>query len=224
MKHILTRGENELLKRVFLAQQEKPNQGDFVKLVESDLKRFDLKFEEIESMSKEQVKKELKKRASNAAFIELFQNLQRSTKVKGIKYNKLKLQRFLKSTISNTERTTITALRSKCVKGIKGNFPSMHKVCRHCPLKCNPEAPHMDTQEHVLVCSALGGSTADYNFIHGEDAEQRFIGTEYSKLMQKRAQLLEGEDLSSDSCCLPGADPDQSTTLQGGAAARLHNI
>ena len=33
MKHILSRKGNELIKKVFLAQQENPTTGDFVKLV-----------------------------------------------------------------------------------------------------------------------------------------------------------------------------------------------
>ena len=39
MKHILSRDDNELIKRVFLAQKETPTKGDFVRLVEKRSKR-----------------------------------------------------------------------------------------------------------------------------------------------------------------------------------------
>ena len=223
LKHILSRGEDELLKKVYLAQKEQPNQGDFVKIVEHDLKRFELKVEDIETMSKEMLKKELRKRALSAAFVELFRNMQGSTKVKGIKYDRLELQEYLKSRMSDEVRNTITGLRSKCVRGVKSNFPNLHKVCQHCPLMCNSQTPQLDTQDHILVCSALGGSNADYNFIHAGVEEQRYIGQEFSRVLKKRALLLEDETPTSTCCRLPGANPDQGTDLQGGAAA-MHYV
>ena len=36
LKHILSRSDEELIKKVFLAQKEHPTQGDFVKLVQQD--------------------------------------------------------------------------------------------------------------------------------------------------------------------------------------------
>ena len=32
------------------------------------------------------------------------------------------------------------------------NFPRMFKGRTNCPLKCNNEEPHEDTQEHLLTC------------------------------------------------------------------------
>ena len=224
LKHILSRGEDELLKKVYLAQEEKPNQGDFVKLIEHDLKMFELNVDDIRNMPKEVLKKELKKRALSAAFVELYKNMQGSTKVKSIRYERLQLQEYLKSNMSDEVRNTITGLRSKCVKGVKSNFPKLHTVCQHCPLMCNVQTPQLDTQERILVCSALGGSNADYNFIHAGVVDQRYIGKEFSRLIRKRALLLEDEAPTSTCCRLPGADPDQGTTLHGGAAATLHYV
>ena len=41
--------DNELIKKVFLAQRESPNQGDFVTLVNKDFKDFNMTHEEITS-------------------------------------------------------------------------------------------------------------------------------------------------------------------------------
>ena len=47
LKHILTRDDDELIKKVFTAQKEAPTQGDFVKLVEKDLKDLNIKYEDL---------------------------------------------------------------------------------------------------------------------------------------------------------------------------------
>ena len=219
LKHIMSRSENELLKKVFNAQKENPTKGDFVKLVDDDLKMIGLKYEDVESMSKLKLKSELRKRAQDGAFVELYQNLQKSTKVMHIKYIKLELQEYLKSKMTKEERNTITAVRSKCLRDIKANFSSMYKVCKHCPLQCDEVSPKLDSQEHILLCSALGGSTADLDFMHAGVVNQRFLGREISRIMWKRAQLLEASTTSSNCCRLPGAFLDQRAAQQGGAAA-----
>ena len=135
--------------------------------------------------------------------MELYKNMQGSTKVKSIRYERLQLQEYLKSNMSDEVRNTITGLRSKCVKGVKSNFPKLHTVCQHCPLMCNVQTPQLDTQEHILVCSALGGSNADYNFIHAGVVDQHLVVREFSRRMTMRNQILEGQEVAR--CChLPG--------------------
>ena len=47
MRHILSRSNEELIKKVFHAQKEQPTRGNFVHLVEKDLKDFELTYENI---------------------------------------------------------------------------------------------------------------------------------------------------------------------------------
>ena len=49
MKHIFSRNNDELIKKVFLAQQDSPRRGDFVKLVQKDIKDIGVTYEEIMS-------------------------------------------------------------------------------------------------------------------------------------------------------------------------------
>ena len=49
MNHILQRDDNELVKKVWLAQKNNPVQGDFVKLVQKDLKDLGLTQEQVTS-------------------------------------------------------------------------------------------------------------------------------------------------------------------------------
>ena len=48
LQHILSRKDGELIKQVLEAQKENPVAGDFVKLVENDLKCFGLKYSDLQ--------------------------------------------------------------------------------------------------------------------------------------------------------------------------------
>ena len=47
MKHIESRDDNELIKKIFTAQKETPTQGYFFKLVEKDLKDLNITYEDV---------------------------------------------------------------------------------------------------------------------------------------------------------------------------------
>ena len=221
LKHILSRSETELIRKVFEAQTNKPTSGDFVTSVKKDLEKFGLSEEDIEKMSKQQLKTDLRRKAKQFAFIELMEKVQQSTKTKEIKYTELRMQDYLKTDkINNKEVAMLFAIRSKCVREIKSNFKNMYRTCQHCPLNCE-ESPINDTQEHVLQCSALGGSNVEMDFIYASPVEQSSLFKVFSKLMTKREQLLEGATTSTtcSTCSLPGVILDQCA-LQG--AADIH--
>ena len=54
--------DNELIKKIFLAQKDSPNQVDFVNLATKDMSELNVTFIEVvsESLTKEQLKKKLK--------------------------------------------------------------------------------------------------------------------------------------------------------------------
>ena len=120
------------------------------------------------------------------------------------------------ASMNKEEMTMLTNMRSNCIKGIKANFKNMHKLCLHCPLKCDTENPQEDTQEHILVCSRLDGSNMDLELIHASSVEQSELARQFCGLMNQRTTLLE-EQSDSSSCCRPGANLDPSSL--GAAAA-----
>ena len=64
----------------------------------------------------------------------------------------MEVQQYLKSDLL-TQKQTLTAIRSHCLKGIKPNFKKKlkKKLSEHCPLKCGSEESHLqDTQEYLL--------------------------------------------------------------------------
>ena len=143
----------------------------------------------------------------------LMQQLQKGSKGKDIKYNNLEMQEYLISAkLNNDEKHLMTALRTKCLKGIKRNFPGMHRVCQHCPLSCMHQKPQKDTQDHVLNCKSIGAqSTVPIEFLCAGTVEQSLLAKEFSKRIRRREQLLEDRLDSTCSSCssLPGVNPDQ---------------
>lgn len=207
MKHIMERHDNELLKKVFLAQKLNPSQGDFVNIVEKDLKDLNLTHEEVAELSKTQLKATLKKNAKSAAFEQLETTLLTHTKVKDIKYKHLEMQMYLKSDeLSCEEIKTLTSFRSNCTRNIRSNFKKMFTNLE-CPLQCDGPTPQFDTPGHILECKKLRSISqkVDINHIYGNIVEQEIISRVLCKLMRKRNILL--EQLASN---LPGVIPDSS--------------
>ena len=217
LKHILSRTEDELIKKVLRAQKEKPTKGDFVKLVETDLIKLGMTYEEValETTTPNMLKVILKKNAKTAALGELLKDISKSTKGQKLKFNQLEIQDYLKSDkFTREEASMLTALRSRCVKGVRSDFKNMHK-CVHCPLNCNDKDPLEDTHEHILTCTKLSNSNVPLEFIHGSTVEQSLIATSFSALMRERRRILEEKDDLSSKCCLPGANLDQCSITNG---------
>ena len=128
MTHIISQDDDELIKKVFLAQRESPTRGDFIKLVEKDLKDFNITYEEAIASSISNVKLKKKTIEKNAAFKQLLDPLYTHKKVKHIRYEELNMQPYRKSEAISTETAKIlTAVRSQCLKGIIHNFTKMYK-------------------------------------------------------------------------------------------------
>ena len=119
LKHIIQKEDDELVKKVYMAQRDNPTSGDFVKLVEKDMEDLNVTYEQVASMDKIKLKKMLKLNATNAAFKELKEKLKKHKKVKHMKYEHFEIQSYLQSKILHPEEArVVTALRSQCVKNV----------------------------------------------------------------------------------------------------------
>ena len=162
LQTIIKREEEELTRRVFMAQLEDPNEGDFVQLVRRDFEEMCLPFNiaSVESSGVEVYRKTIKTKVREAAFKYLKNKQQTHSKVKDIKYDKLETQPYLKSYLfSNEETSLLFALRTKTARMFKGNFSNLFGGKVECPLKCWDLAMHepapQDSQEHILVCKKV---------------------------------------------------------------------
>ena len=203
---------------MYLAQLDKPTNGDFVNPVKKDLMMLGISYDEATSTNMS--KKMLKEHATSVAFEKLLSIQKTHSKIKDIKYEVLETQTYLKSQLFSTRQANmLTALRSHCVRGIKSNFNKFYKNQLNCPLQCNTETPYIDTQEHTLNCSSLKKSpeATSISFMYGNVDKQYELAKKFSSLMRSREKILEAQVPS-----LPGASiPDQSPRQQQqqGAAA-----
>ena len=186
-----------------MSQKETPTKGDFIQLIEKDLKALNITYEE--TITNRISKLKLKTIAKSVAFKVLLETQSTHKKVKHINYPTLNIQPYLTSDlVSQDNAKTLTALRSQCVKGVRHNFTKMYKKSLKCPLQCNLETPQEDTQEHILICGKLSqGKQMNLNDIFASNVQlQAKLAKIISPLLRRRKQLLEDQE---DPSCVPGA-------------------
>ena len=160
LQTLLKRNDGEVTKQVLLAQIEEPFKGDFVQLVEEDLKsiKFPINYDLVKKLPTEKFKNLIKKKFKALALEHLLILKENHSKVKDIKYSELKPQEYLLSNLfTNKDTELLFNLRTKTNKNFKANFPSLHQRGLSCPLLCWTDqeiAPH-DTQENLLECQTL---------------------------------------------------------------------
>ena len=114
LQTILKRAENQLTRRILLAQKADPSPGDFVNIVDSDLKKLNLNmdYKGIESMNKEFFKNMVKKKVKEAALKNLKELQYANSKIRNIKYPELQCQPFsLSSIFTNEDVNLLYSLR-----------------------------------------------------------------------------------------------------------------
>ena len=119
LQTIFQREPEELIRKVFEAQKSDPTQGDFCELVEKDCQIINLELteEEIRDMSRYELRIHTKKKAIEAAIIELQHIKATKSKMDGIEYVGLfDLQEYLQSPVfSRDEASLLLALRTRTV-------------------------------------------------------------------------------------------------------------
>ena len=206
LQTILKRSENELTRRILLAQKADPSPGDFVKLVESDLKKLNLhmEYEDIESMNVEFFKNMVKKKVKEAAFKHLKELKDTHSKISDIKYSELECQPYILSSIfTNEDVNLLHSLRGRSIQ-CKGNFKSRYGDDISCTLCTTGEA---DDQPHILKCEKIleNFSTVElvknkvkYDDIFGEPPEQKQVTVMFRKLLEIRKELLDKQKETED--------------------------
>ena len=202
---VISRNDEELVKRVFIAQSEKPSPGDFVNLVATDFESIGekLNINAVCAMKREEFKKHIKKRLKQSSLEELTKIQAGHIKVNSIVYSELATQKYLTSPLfSNTETQLLFALRSNCVRGIKANFSSHYKNNLSCALSCGNKT-QIDDQQHLLQCIPilLKLSSSDLKTlnnvkitdIYGTVQQQKSAVSIISRLLEIRNIILESQ-------------------------------
>ena len=220
LQTIVKREEEELTRRVFTAQLDDPCPGDFVELVKKDFKDIDVHFDLafVASTGVAEYRKLIKNKVRDAALKFLKSLQQTHKKVKGIKYEKLETQPYLKSHLfSNEENHLLFALRSRTARTFRANFSNLYGGKVECPLLCWDQEQYEpaleDSQEHILYCKKLTVDSSSiscgkvlYGDLFADVSRQKEAVTLYTTLIEEREKQIKEKD--SDP---PGDNLDPST-------------
>jgi hypothetical protein len=190
---ILSRDDEELTKKIYQAQKADPMEGDFSELVAEDIKMLDINKtdDEIREMNKPELKRLVKSKVRTAALQYLIGK--RGTKMANLEYKELKTQSYLEHpSFPPNLASLLLALRTRTVRGIKGDFGSLYQD-KNCPMVgCN----HEDTLDNLTSCPVIAASMQTqsgvvYKDVFSQDmVKLKEAATRYTDLMEARRELL----------------------------------
>ena len=191
LHHLLTRNENELILKMYKAQERCPIKDDWVLTANEDRTKLNLNMtnDEISIVKKIQFKKIIRKKVKDLAFAYL-QNIKNShSKVKHIVYNSLNMQDYLTQFEMEDAQ-----LRSRMID-VRANYRSYYQdiYCK------NYHKDIEETQDYLLECEALlknckdlyNDCSTEYEDIF-EDSEKQLRATRlFQAVLEAREALLE---------------------------------
>ena len=136
-KYILDKDPEELVSKIYKAQQESSVPGDFCNLIYEDMTDLDIHMskEHLMAMGSKEYKKLVKIKVLAAAFKYLSNIQQTHSKVKDINYTRLEIQPYLCSPLfSRKEISPLFWLRSSTISGIRSDFSELYRPDLACPV------------------------------------------------------------------------------------------
>ena len=156
--HILSRGEDETIYKIYCKQKQDPLKGDWFSLLQKDLEFIGVELDdkEIASTSKSEYKQKIKNLVIKAAFDYMRKEQKGLAKIKDIRYDSLKTQDYLKSQDFNPkERNLLYSLRSRSHPA-KLNYRKMNSANLICSLGCQEEEDQIHIFEKCIFLSTDG--------------------------------------------------------------------
>ena len=137
-----------MIVKVLKAQENKPSKGDWFSTVINDINEFNLNLttDDIKKLSKTQLKNRTKKAMIKTAFENLIndKDTKQKSKLKSLKYDKLKIQKYLKTNKITIKRKIVLFKARTRMLNVLNNF-GQHAKCPLCKIK-------EDDQTHLLDC------------------------------------------------------------------------
>ena len=124
--------------------------------------KIDYSYKEIAKFKKESFLKIVKKCAKKKAFDDLLKTKESHEKLDLIKYENLKIQKYLKSEIINVDKAKLIFKLRSHMYMVKANFPTMYTK-NNLSLDCDLCFEEIDNQEHLLTCVKLKTEDDDQN-------------------------------------------------------------
>ena len=185
LHHILTRDTDALISQVLWAQVDQPVKGDWYIVVKEDLQDIGLShlsFENIKSMTEEQLRTMLKLKIRETAFSKLLEMKEKCSKLRTLKYSNLEIQPYLTTDCKLTiqMKRMLFRWRSHTIN-VKQNLGMKDAKCPLCE-----EAD--DTQYHLLRCRLLS-------------TPQPWTIESVMHALRQREIQLEQKDDENNACC-----------------------
>ena len=187
--------------------KNEPLKGDWIHTLKDDLKKINMSIDDeknVRCTSTADFKAEVKACMRSASFRELEGIKCTHNKVKDIVHTESRTpQQYLTSGMfSNSQKSILFNLRSRCENSFSGNFQNSHQPSM-CPL-CKD---HQDTQEHGLSCHIITQSLApnvqeskkkaSYEDIFGDLEKQHQATSVFQEIIRVKKRLLAPDEMSS---------------------------
>ena len=191
--HLLSRGEDETIYKIYTKQKEDPLQGDWFSLLLKDFEFIGVELDEreISSTQQSEYKTRIKNLVKKAAFDYMSKEKRGLSKIKDIRYDSLKIQDYLISPDFNPkERNLLYALRSRSHPA-KLNYRKMNSSNLLCSLGCQEDEDQTHIFEKCRFLKTDGGPIRlDYiyeDIFRQKEAIQNIFKIETERLKLKQA-------------------------------------
>ena len=175
LKYKLNQSESTLVKQVFNEQKKNPKKGDWIKNVESDLKKLKitLSYEDISSMTKASFKKLVKETTEKCALKYLKVHIKLNGKE--IKYNEIKMKNYLTSIsiLTLQEKKEVFKIRTRMTE-VKCNFRKKYDNL-NCDIFEKYDQYKEETQEHVYNCTESNENKEIFELILNDTHETKTL-------------------------------------------------
>ena len=185
--HILTREDNETIKKVYMKQKESNLKGDWYRMIVSDFEFIEEAIDEevIKNIQKEDYRVFINSKIKAGAYKYYMELKEKSRKkLKYLQYEEICIQPYLtKEYFSFDEKKLLFSLRSMCYDA-RLNFRKLNKRNLRCRLNCYNE----ESQCHIFqscrpILDKLGlKEVPNINYIYGTPVEQKKPSKYLSKL------------------------------------------
>ena len=193
LHYILNEDEMSLISRFYKSQVKSPYKNDWCTTVQTNLDYLEimLTHEQIKECSKDQFKTLVNKCCEEKALLYLNQKKEKLSKVKHIKFDHLKKQKYFEANTTNLGKFTFL-VRSRMLD-LGDNYQNKSSDL-NCPV-CEDKSTR-DSQSHLMVCPKLNENQIAQKAVHYEDIfeddfeKQMEVARIMDKNFRKRKEIL----------------------------------
>ena len=191
LQYILKQGKETMIYKILRAIEENPIKNDFVNKCKKylELLKINITLDKIKNMTKLQLKKILKEKIQNEAFMYLRNQQAKQEKIKDIQYKELKMQDYL----ADGDRKISVSKVIYRARGMSLDI-KMHRRWKYEDIKCVGCQEKSETGEEILQCDKLGlnENQAQYSwFFSSLVSKQRAAGKVMVEKLKKRKRIRE---------------------------------